>query len=388
MKYRSYVTILALPRTLGCALLAALSISAAAADAPFSTPTPQLPFLRSLAPATTAVKVGLILPLSGEFALLGDACRNGALLAAAELTRSGVELDLRIQDSPSAAATTTLSAYHKLRHFDKINLFFGFVSPEELAAVGPVAERDGAALVAFTPSKRVPKNCLLAWMDPDIEAQRLAAEVSREHKDIAILSADQQWERDFADAFSASFTTRGGTISVRIEAPFTSKNLSSEVLRLRRSSATAVLIPPYSLFSSYAKALKRNGIKLPIYGVELDQAAIDDSQGSAEGAIIIRPADPDGAFHRKYTAFFNGRSVDIPASQCYDGIKIIGEAVRSGAVSGSDFGRYFSELKSFSGASGSIIFDAGKTVFPTELLLVSRGKLTKAGDDGPHARRD
>jgi branched-chain amino acid transport system substrate-binding protein len=368
MKNSSTVCFLALCRWLGWAVAATISFSAASA-------------------APARIKVGVILPLSGEFAVLGAACRNGALLAASELTHSGIDLDLRIEDSPSSAATSTLSAYHKLRTFDKVSLFFGFVSPEELAAVGPIAERDGAALVAFTPSKRVPKNCLLAWMNPDIEAQRLAAEVYRKHQDVAILSADQQWERDFSEAFSAAFTALGGKISLRLEAPSTSKNLSSEVLRLRTSTATAVLIPPYSLFSSYAKALKRNGIKLPIYGVELDQTAIDDSQGGAEGAIIIRPADPNGAFNRKYTDFFGGLPVDIPASQCYDGIKIIGDAVKSGAVSGNDFGKYFSELASFSGASGPIVFEAGKTIFTTELLLVFRGLLTKTGDNASLARR-
>lgn len=333
-------------------------------------------------PKSESIAVGVILPLTGEFAILGEACKNGALLATSELKQNGIELDLRIQDSPNANATTSLSAYHKLKASDQVNVFFGFVSPEELAAVGPVAERDDAALVAFVSSKKQPKNSLLIWMSPEIEAQRLATEVYRKHKDVAILSADQQWEKDVSDAFSNEFTKLGGKISLRVEAPYTSKDLRTEVLKVRQSTASAVVIPPYSLFSSYAKALQRSGSKLPIYGIELDQAAIADSQGGADGALIIRPADPDGTFNHKYSSYFQGRSADIPASQCYDGIKIIGEAAKSGAASGKEFGRYFAGLQKFVGASGPIVFEPGRTVFNTEFVVVSDGKLTKAKEQG------
>jgi hypothetical protein len=117
---------------------------------------------------------------------------------------------------------------------------------------------------------------------------------------------------------------------------------------------------------------------VPIYGIELDQAAIDDSKGSAEGAVIIRPADSNDSFHKKYSAYLSGRSADIPASQCYDGLKIIGEAVKNGAASGADFGRYFRNLKKFSGASGDILFEPGRTIFETEFVMVSAGRLIKA----------
>jgi ABC-type branched-subunit amino acid transport system substrate-binding protein len=177
---------------------------------------------------------------------------------------------------------------------DQASVFFGFVSPEELAAVGPVAEKDGTAFVA---SKILPKNVLLVWMSPEVEAQRLAERVYQAHTRVAILSADQQWEKDVSEAFSAEFSKLGGEISLRVEVPYASKDVRSEVLKVKQSTATAVVIPPYSLSSSYAKALRRSGSKLPIYGIKLDQAAIDDSQGAAEGAFIIRPADADGVFN-------------------------------------------------------------------------------------------
>jgi ABC-type branched-subunit amino acid transport system substrate-binding protein len=325
----------------------------------------------------SALKIGLILPLSGEFAVLGDACRRGAALAASELKDENINFELLVEDSPSAGAHTTLTAYQKLKSIDQVKIFFGFVSSEELAAVGPHADREGDALVGFAASKNRPKNSLLIWMSPDIEAQRLAAAVYQRFKQVALLSADQEWETQVSDAFSKEFERLGGKIVLRTEAPYASKDVMTEALKVKKTSAQALVIPPYSLFSSYAKALRRLEIALPVYSIELDQNAIDDSQGAAEGAIVIRPAAANEAFNQKYAAHNAGCSADIPASQCYDGMKIIGEGFQNGARSGVDFVKYFENLKEYKGASGSIHFQGSDTIFDTELAVVSHGKLIK-----------
>jgi hypothetical protein len=88
--------------------------------------------------------------------------------------------------------------------------------------------------------------------------------------------------------------------------------------------------------------------------------------------------DADGVFNRRYASHFEGRSADIPASQCYYGIKVIGEAVKSGAAAGSEFSRYFSAISNLLGASGLILFEPALTVFDTAFVVVSNSKLTKA----------
>lgn len=321
------------------------------------------------------VKVGVILPLSGEFAVPGDACRKGVELAASELNAQAVPVSILVQDSPSASAKTTLSAYHKLKSADGVEVFLGFVSSEELSAVGPQADRDGVALVAFVASRIKPNNSILVWMSPEVEARRFAEEIIRSYKTIAILSGNQEWEGAIADAFTQEFERLGGSVVLRVDSPFDSKDVRAAVLKVKHTSAQALLIPPYSLFSTYAKALRDLGIKLPIYSVELDQAAIDDSKGAAEGARVIRPSDPNGAFVKKYSNFFHGKLPDIPASQCYDGMKILGEAARQGAQHGRDFVAYFRSLKEYVGASGRVLFQQNDTVFSTDTLVVRNGRL-------------
>lgn len=332
-------------------------------------------FLTDSPVSAEPLRVGVILPLSGEFAAPGEACRKGVELAASELNAEGTPVRILVQDSPSAAAKSTLSAYHKLKAADGVQVFLGFVSSEELSAVGPQAERDGSALVGFVASKFKPKNTVLVWMSPEVEARRFAAEIFKVQKRVAILSGNQEWESAVSDAFTREFERLGGKIVLRVDSPFDSKDVRGAVLKVKQTDAEAVLVPPYSLFSTYAKALRDIGIKLPLYSVELDQAAIDDSKGAAEGARVIRPADPGGAFVNRYKEYFKGVLPDLPASQCYDGMKIIGRGAAQGARRGDDFAAYFAALKEYSGASGAIRFEANETIFETDVLEVRNGKL-------------
>lgn len=327
------------------------------------------------------LRVGLILPLSGEFVVLGQACKKGVDLAADEIKAEGAALEILTEDSPSALAVSTLNAYRKLQSVDGVQVFLGFVSPEELQAVAPLAVHDQSALVAIgSPRERI-EAALIIWMNQQTEADQLAALVRKKHKAVAILSANQDWEGQVSDAFSTSFTKRGGKVVLRLEHPYGDKDVSTEVARLQHSPATAVVIPPYSLFSVYVRALQKQRQGRQIYSLELDQAAIDESLGAAEGALIIRPKNAGGDFARRFAAAYAGRAPDIPAGQCYDGLKIIAQLFKAGSKSGQDFRAAFSNLREYHGSSGEIRFTPEGTVMETETLRVKNGRLVPIVDE-------
>lgn len=332
---------------------------------------------RALFAEDSSQRLGVILPLSGEFAVLGDACRKGVELAISELKTEDIPLTAKFEDSPSASATATLTAYNKLHHDLGISVFLGFVSAEELEAVRAPSAKDGSALVAIGTPKNRPSNALVIWMSPFVEAQQLAHEMAPKFKRVAILSADQQWESDVSDAFTTEFVKLGGEIALRLNLPYSTKDVSSSLLKIKRANPDAIIIPPYSLFSAYAKALHKLNIKIPVYAVEIDQSAIDDAGSAAEGFFVIRPADSHDAFKQKYAQAYSGKSADIPSSQCFDGTKIVGAAIQHGARSGNDFIRYFSALSHYAGASGPIRFTGNDTIFDTEILQVSGGQLRR-----------
>ena len=94
------------------------------------------------------VKVGIILPLSGEVSSLGENAKNGALLAFSELSTSTKEKIQLIFEDDKFDAKNTVSAFNKLINFDKASIIICFASTP-CAAVAPLADQQKIPLIAI-----------------------------------------------------------------------------------------------------------------------------------------------------------------------------------------------------------------------------------------------
>ncbi|WP_234554897.1 ABC transporter substrate-binding protein [Thermus caliditerrae] len=100
-----------------------------------------LVLLAGLAWAQTALKVGVILPLSGASAVSGKAALNGIQLAADEVNATGkAKLELVVVDDGTDAAKA-VPAFTKLMTVDKVDIVIGgLVSGVTFALSGPVKQ--------------------------------------------------------------------------------------------------------------------------------------------------------------------------------------------------------------------------------------------------------
>ncbi len=323
-----------------------------------------------------SLKVGAILPLSGEPATVGENCRKGVELARREQDKAGVAISVYYEDTPGASARNTLSAFHKLRSTEKVENFLGFLWAEELGAVGPIADKQNLALIGFSLPSYRPKNSILIWPSENQEAKLLAQEVRKKYSQVAILSENNTWATNFSTAFTKEFSKLGGKIAETIEHSADNKDVSSSVMKLKKYSLQALIVPPYILFPEYAKALHKLGMNLPIYGAELDQSAVDRAQGAAEGAIIVGPADPSSQFIQNFKREFAGTNPDIPAGNCYDALNMYVDAFKARqSGKGRDIIEYLKSLKSYPGALGTYRFEAGETVMDLGYKRIENGTL-------------
>lgn len=104
----------------------------------------------STQPATPAqtgpVKIGVILPLTGDLAMFGTKIKNGIELASAGFPKDKVEFIY--EDTPKADNQGALTAYQKLTSVDKVQVIIGPFGPEPLMAIAP-APVDGAKPLVF-----------------------------------------------------------------------------------------------------------------------------------------------------------------------------------------------------------------------------------------------
>jgi branched-chain amino acid transport system substrate-binding protein len=255
------------------------------------------------------------------------------------------------------------------------------MSPEEYAAVAPLADRKGIPLLPFVSSRIVIPAAAFMWMDPETEAKRIADYVASRHKSVVVLSSNQDWDVQVGQAFKQRLLEKGGAVPMLEEPPFDSPEVRTQIAKLASAKFDAIFVTSYLLFPQYVKTLRAAHINQPVYSIELDASAITAAGAAAEGLQFIRPAAPEDEFRAAFKAAWKSEP-DIPASQCYDSVMILSRAIGAGVRDKSSFAAYFNSAAPFGGASGTISIRRGKTIMSTDLFEVKNGTMIRVGSLG------
>ena len=325
------------------------------------------------------IKVGAIYAMTGDWASWGKNCRQGTELALATLEKYPINRKFKVifEDSPNAKPMNALSAFKKLVDIDRVKFILGPMSPEEYAAVAPLADRGGIPLFPFVSSRIQIPAAAFMWMDPETEAQRIADYVALRHRSVAILSSNQEWDVQVGQSFKKRLLDKGLTTPVIEEPPFDSTEVRTQIAKLATKRYDAIFISSYLLLPRYLKQLQAAKIHKPIYSIEIDSSAVAASGAAAEGLQFIRPAAPTHEFTEIYRTKW-GAEPDIPATQCYDSMMILNQVVLAGVTDARAFAKYFKSAPIFNGASGRISIQGGKTVMSTDLFEVKEGRVIRA----------
>lgn len=95
--------------------------------------------------STDTIKVGVIVPLSGQYAFIGESDRNAILMAKEELKADNIELFF---EDDKYDAKTAVSAYQKLRNIDGIDVVIMMSAPS-IQSVAPLTNKDGILLLGL-----------------------------------------------------------------------------------------------------------------------------------------------------------------------------------------------------------------------------------------------
>ena len=334
--------------------------------------------LAAAADSPVVVKIGAIYALTGDWASWGRNCRQATELALGEINKRspGRKLVLVLEDSPNARPTNAVSAFKKLVDREQVSYILGPMSPEEFAAIAPLADRAGVPLLPFVSSRTSIPAAMFVWLDPETEALRLADFVADRHRRVAILSSDQEWEALVGQIFGRRLLAKGVAVPTIEEPPFDSADVRSQVTKVKQLNPDAIFITSYLLFPKYMKGLHALRVNVPKYSIELDQSTIAASGKTAEGLMFIRPAAPQDQFSAAFRARWQSEP-DIPAAQCYDAVGILARALDAGVNDKASFVRYFHSFPPYNGAAGEIRVDNGRTIMSTEIFKVVDSKFVR-----------
>ena len=199
----------------------------------------------TLSPAATAafaqagapIKIGVVTPLSGTYAGIGQQVKWGLDLAAAQINASGGvmgrKLELICEDEEDNPAVATQKA-EKLFQVNKVDFLTGTVNSGSTLAVGQVAERNGrlmATTVSFADSIAADKcspNVFRVNARAGMQSAALVDWMATTQKDANVFypGPDYEMGRSTVAAFKSAAEGKGAKTAGEVFAPLDNKDYS------------------------------------------------------------------------------------------------------------------------------------------------------------------
>ncbi len=157
-----------------------------------------------------AIRVGLLLPLSGPSALVGNAMLNAAQMALFDFADADFELlphdTAGVPEEASYAASLAIS--------DGASLIIGPLLSRSAQAIRPMVQTSGVPVISFSSDGSIAGNGLytLGFL-PRNEVERVTSfALSRGHQRFAVLAPNDPYGRSVVQSVSVSMTRYGGSL--------------------------------------------------------------------------------------------------------------------------------------------------------------------------------
>ena len=340
--------------------------------------------LLAAAEAPYQLRVGVILPLSGEAASVGNAIKNGMELAQRKLPDAERSAMVFYFEDDRLRPSDTISAFHRLREGQQIDVAVTAGSSTS-KALAPVAEGERVPLVAIATDPSVSQGrrwVVNYWMSASEEARAALADIMRSgYRTAAWVSTIH----DFPLALRREFEQQNaGRVQIVQSEEFTpeTKDFRQFLIRLRRHECGAVLLAlmPGQL-GVFAKQARQMGITAPFFGFETmeDSNEVQASEGALIGQKYVNNDDPDPRFMDEYRKAYPGAS-QFGASVGHDIVLMLAGAAR-GAMTQPQVNDYLHTVKDFSGAMGTYSADGHNSyTLKAAIKIVEAGGFRKVAE--------
>lgn len=303
-----------------------------------------------------SIPVGVVVPLTGDQSLVGEALKNSLILAN-EKIENGRKYKLIIEDDEWMPAKT-VSAVNKLISLDKVKFIFVF-GTNQGSAVVDIIDRAGIPFFSLNINPSVARDRNQTFiMFPNINALtnlNIKEAKRRGYKKIVTVSTLQD-----SCLLQQEVFDRSGEFEIlkSLELPIEDRQMRDIAVKIKSLSPDAVFlstIPPQG--ANLARRLREIGFKGEFFGgiQEYRKESLANSKGALLNAWFVAGDDSKASdFYSEYVNRFgvDARDYSRFAVYAYDGLFMLDQAILSGDVL-----NYMRTLKGFHGASGEISSD-------------------------------
>lgn len=329
------------------------------------------------------VVVGAVTPLTGKLAVYGEGFRQAMLLAADEVNADGgvggKKFSIVFEDNNSTSKGS-VSAIRKLITVDKLPVVFGPAASSNFLAVCPIAQNNGTVLVGAESAAAAISKCgsrVFRVFPSDLLQGTGVSELTASlgFKEVVLTYVNNDWGVGLAEVFREQFVAAGGKILDEIPHDEGKADYRSEILRIRRHGAKAVVNLTYiKEGATMLRQAYETGVSVQwLMGSAAKSAKLVELAGkAAEGIIGTYPTFSQktpqySAFTAAWEKKHPGKKTPIFGEYNYDMVKLTALALgAAGSTEGDAIAAALMKVsKGFVGATGDKSFDANGDVGAT-----------------------
>lgn len=199
------------------------------------------------------LKVGVIVPLTGDGAAYGVPVQRAALLAVEEINDAGgiggQPVEVVWEDGKCEADEATAAA-QKLINIDQVKIIFGGVCSSETLAIAPLAETK--AVLVISPSATSPDiteagEFIFRTAPSDAFAGQVAAEYASAKlgkQTAAVISENKDYAQGLRRVFTERFTALGGKVAVDETYNTGATDFTSQIIKIKAAKPDVIYLVP------------------------------------------------------------------------------------------------------------------------------------------------
>ena len=293
------------------------------------------------------VKIGVMVPLSGPAAVLGEQGRNGFLLAVEELGKKlgGLDAEVLVVDDENKPDVAVNKAKELIER-DQVDLVVGTTFSNVLMAIAKPVTEAGKILISPNagPSVLAGKGChpnffSIAYQNDQVHQVLGHYAQEKGFKKVALLAPNYQAGKDSLAGFKRSYK---GEVVTELYSQLGQVDFSAELAQIAAASPDAVFtFMPGGMGVNLVKQYRQAGLASTPFlsAFTVDESTLPAQQDAALGFFGGATWAPnmDNPQSKAFVAAYEKKYASVPgvyAMQGYDAAKLIDSAVKAAGKPG------------------------------------------------------
>ena len=318
------------------------------------------------------VKMGVILPLTGNSAIIGEPKKRAFDIALEQYNMNGKKLEVVYEDS-YGTPKDGIGAFNKLLMDKSINCFYIDLTPIVNACVPQI---NSSKVITFAGSAEPEVTNLSEYLfrlfaGGDQEIEMMVDLLAKQNaNNVFVLHTNELYGINSFKLLKKLFEARGGIVLGSDEYPMGNGDFKSQLMKAKNANADKIILLGYgNEYPTLFRQSQELGISSDMYVCNLggsNKTVVELPANLTEGMSFIGPRfsyllsmnslEPEmQEFVDRYQKRFN-ESPDFRAAYAYDMVNIFMDIYGNGEKSQAQLIEDIKKVQNFKGASGTISF--------------------------------